>query len=635
MSSRGGASGERFPDRPHLPVTIPPLVCAILAERAVLTGRLPSGPGTRTFLVPLLVLSAGVLLLRRGRGLGRALVWPCVLVAVASLGGLAACGSLAEGRRGLEALSSVPVSSLELRTVEDSHPTRRGFLTRAEASLDDRRIADVYLSTREELSLGHTVSCVGRLRELGDDDFAISCRARGIVASVSVSHVRGSSRPGGALGPVLRLREALVGALDPGSSPERALVAGVCCGYRTALMGDPSYELIKLCGVAHLVAVSGSHLSIVTGIIAGALGRTALRPPSRIALLASLSGIFVLLCGSPVSAVRAWLMSLVAMGSQLAGRRAHSASSAGVVALCMAMADPHLSCDLGFLLSVSSVLGLCALSRYLSWALGTALRLPHLERLLVRRAAGRRALHCGGALVDALAASLAAQAATLPISTVAFGRLPLLGPFASVLLSPIAYAMIPVGLAHALLSNVGLGMRALGLALDALAGAFGRVLTLLAGLPWTSRTLMGGPWGFLAAMVPLALVLAFWPHPSRRTLRAFMALSLGVPVVLTLCAGVLQGPRVCVLDVGQGDAVLVQDGRSAVLVDAGPADDSCARELARLNVRRLDAVVVTHLHDDHYGGVRSLVGCIPVGSVLVGQGASGNVPPSLGMPQDF
>ena len=384
MSSLHGAPGERFPDRPHLPVTIPPLVCAILAERAVLTGRLPSEPGTTTFLGLLLALSAGALLLRRGRGLGRAPVWACVLVAVASLGGLSACAAVAEGRRALDVLSSVPVSSLELRTNEDSHPTRRGYLTRAGASLNGRRVADVYLSTQGELRLGHAVSCVGRLRELGDDDFDASCRARGIVASVSVSHVRGSSGPDGVLGPVLRLREALVGALDPCASPERALAAGVCCGYRTALMGDPSYELIKLCGVAHLVAVSGSHLSIVTGIIAGVLGRSRLRPGCRIALLVIASGAFVLLCGSPVSAVRSWLMSLVAVGSQLTGRRSHSASSAGVVALCMTLFDPHLACDLGFLLSVSSVLGLCALSRYLSWALGAALGTPRLERALVR-----------------------------------------------------------------------------------------------------------------------------------------------------------------------------------------------------------------------------------------------------------
>lgn len=87
----------------------------------------------------------------------------------------------------------------------------------------------------------------------------------------------------------------------------------------------------------------------------------------------------------------------------------------------------------------------------------------------------------------------------------------------------------------------------------------------------------------------------------------------------------LSPARVCVLDVGQGDAILVQDGGSALLVDTGP-DDSVARALAEEHVLHLDAVLVTHLHDDHYGGLMALRGTVGVDEVLVGAGVLAGLP---------
>lgn len=79
--------------------------------------------------------------------------------------------------------------------------------------------------------------------------------------------------------------------------------------------------------------------------------------------------------------------------------------------------------------------------------------------------------------------------------------------------------------------------------------------------------------------------------------------------------------RIVVLDVGQGDAILVQDGAAALLVDAGP-DASVTQALAREHVLHLDAVVLTHLHEDHVGGVDDLVGSVGCGQVLVGEGVA-------------
>lgn len=75
------------------------------------------------------------------------------------------------------------------------------------------------------------------------------------------------------------------------------------------------------------------------------------------------------------------------------------------------------------------------------------------------------------------------------------------------------------------------------------------------------------------------------------------------------------------MDVGQADAILVSDSASTLLVDAG-LDDRVAAALSRNHVRHLDAVVLTHLDEDHVGGLDDLVGVCSVGEVYVAEGVA-------------
>ena len=83
-------------------------------------------------------------------------------------------------------------------------------------------------------------------------------------------------------------------------------------------------------------------------------------------------------------------------------------------------------------------------------------------------------------------------------------------------------------------------------------------------------------------------------------------------------SGPVVGLAVTALDVGQGDAVLIRAGPTALLVDAGPPEGDVVARLRRAGVRRLDALLLSHPHRDHVGGAPALLAAVPVGAVLAG-----------------
>ena len=130
-------------------------------------------------------------------------------------------------------------------------------------------------------------------------------------------------------------------------------------------------------------------------------------------------------------------------------------------------------------------------------------------------------------------------------------------------------------------------------------------------------------WKALAALAALALfafLLSRLPPPRGRRAAVLVAM-----LAVVLCGWRLrpdhpppppQGLRIVMLDVGQGDGILLQTRAGAVLVDEGPPEAGVATQLRALGVRRLAALVVTHPHRDHVGGAADVVDSLPVGFVL-------------------
>ena len=213
--------------------------------------------------------------------------------------------------------------------------------------------------------------------------------------------------------------------------------------------------------------------------------------------------------------------------------------------------------------------------------------------------------------------TLVSQLVTLPLTCATFGTLSVVAPLANVLLGPLFSVLLVLGLLSALFVWLAPVQAALLLGCDAVGGALMVVLRALADLPgaYVAVSVEEGP-ALLALATSVAALLATWPRVRRRALASLV----GAAAVLALAWHVrwryFAPACVRVLDVGQGDAILVTDGPFSALVDTGPGE-AVVGALARNNVSHLDAVVLTHLHSDHAGGLEDLLAVIDVDLLVV------------------
>ena len=458
--------------------------------------------------------------------------------------------------------------------------------------------------------VGAVIAVAGRVAPLGRYD--AYQRRRGAHAALEVDRWRatGASRGGlpGALDAVRGRAEAgLVRGLAP---PEGALLAGMVLGQDERLSEDVRTDF-KRSGLAHLLAVSGQNVVLLAMLVLGA--GMALGLPLRVRLAAALVlvALYVPLAGGGPSIQRAGVMGAAGLVAALAGRPSSRWYALGLAAVVTLAVNPRASGEPGWQLSFAAVAGLLALVP--RW--GEALRRARLP----------------GPLADALAVTAAATLATAPLMALHFEQVSLASLPANLVAAP---AVAPV---------MWLGMGSIALAqtapvlcepLNALNGS------LLAYLEWVAHVAaqppsaalpvrIGGPAGLVATyaigMALLALAGRAWRRvgPWRQPVlggdpwgRAGPRWRLAVPVVLgvaPLAALALvvsdRGPApprpgelvVSFLDVGQGDATLLQRDGASLLVDTGPPGGPILRRLTEAGVERLDALLLTHAEADHEG----------------------------------
>lgn len=416
--------------------------------------------------------------------------------------------------------------------------------------------------------------------------------------------------PGLALGTLRHQMAAHIDSHFP--TAQSALLRALALGDRSGMQAKQR-DLLGKSGLAHLFAISGLHLGLVAGLlflVASGLYRRSTRliclcPPRRILpllLLPVLAG-YLLFTGSALSTWRALLLLVLAAIGPLLRRRFTGGQALTVVGGLLLFFDPLSLFEASFQLSFAGAAGIVAI--WPRWQ-------PIAEKLPRPLSAPLAIVVCSGG----------ATLATLPLVLFHFH---LLAP-AGMLLNTLAIPVVSLVAVPAIL----LGCLLLPLWPAATTALFSLAAHTLEGLlALASATLeLPGLAGYaffptqsmtlLLAGLAATLLFPAWSWRKR-------AVSSGAVIVMFAGAFFLQPAgnlRVAAISVGQGDATLLQTASGTTcLVDAGGFFSSrfdtgerlVAPALGRMGIHHLDAVMLTHLHPDHSGGLAYILEHIPTG----------------------
>ena len=362
------------------------------------------------------------------------------------------------------------------------------------------------------------------------------------------------------LGAVAAWRQAALARLREIGGDGAGVVASMVFGDRGAIAGTAAEEDARTAGVAWALVASGLHLGVAVLLaerVAGMLGCT--RRGRAVAALCALA-VFALACGLRVSLMRAALVATTAALARLLGRRRDGTAAVGIAVLVLVIVDPPAASDVGLLLGVLAVTAISVFG-----GLGVAVD-RSADRTAPRRGAGvllRRATRCRAGRRRPCSAPWA-----------------LLGPFALAVSVPAVQAAVMTGCAGALVlpmwaAGGTAALRAAAVAASAALAVWRTVARPSGSRRCRRRRAVVGV-GCVGGRVPGGCGCGGRAHAGRRARGRSRWSEPRLLAVLVLVPMPLR-PGITVLDVGQGDAILVRDGGHALLVDTGPdAGGRCA-----------------------------------------------------------
>jgi competence protein ComEC len=484
--------------------------------------------------------------------------------------------------------------------------TVRSFDLATGADVQHRTSENVWLEGFGDTPLaarGDRLRVVGSV-EVPHGPFAVSLDRKGIVVILSADE---TTVLGPSTNPLVRATGAVRSTLLRhllALFPERR--AGLLMGLS---LGDTSHldpgdeEHFRATGLGHLVAVSGENVAMVLAPMLGlaVLLRLSARP--RFLLGLGTVVFFVVLTGAEPSVLRAGVMAGFALVGTLLGRPRSTATLLGAAILVLLVSNPNLVWAVGFQLSVAATGGMVALAG------------PLADRLAF----------LPGPAAMAAGTTLSAQLGVSPLLLAYFHAVPLVTLLANLLAFPAVSPALLFGLAAAAVATfLPPVAQLLAWISGCCIGYLEALADRLASAPLPSITSGGG---VVPVVVGFGLVagLVWWfrgSGPKRRRVPKPALVVAGVVVPLfvwssAISAGPPEGLRVRFLDVGQGDAALVTapDG-ATVLIDGGPDPEQVATDLAVLGVKRLDMVVATHPHLDHFTGLSAVLARYPTDLLL-------------------
>lgn len=397
-----------------------------------------------------------------------------------------------------------------------------------------------------------------------------------------------------------RIRELITKYVD---KPYSGFLKAVLIGDRSALESFITDDFVKT-GTVHVLAISGLHIGLVAAIFLFFF--KILRIPKRynLAITAIALIFYSFAAGSNPPVIRAAIIFVIFVLGYLIRRESDVLNSLSIAAFLILLSNPKELFDPSFQLSFASVSSIILFA-------------PKIEERLKFKPAY---------LSKSISVSIAATVGVLPIVAKYFNIISPIAIIANLIVIPALFVIISASFIFLFLNFLGAAF---------LSSFLGGLLSSLVHITFYINHLFSkAPFSYLRASAPSFLFLIFYYlvlfalffMRRKKYLLVWMLLAANIVVWSGDLSSDRKSLRVTFLDVGKGDSFLAQFPNSgAILVDGGSGGIRAAADMGKNvvapylwnnGVKKLDAIIITHFHEDHFGGLLYILNNFDVGCVM-------------------
>ncbi|MBI4682954.1 MAG: DNA internalization-related competence protein ComEC/Rec2 [Nitrospirae bacterium] len=485
---------------------------------------------------------------------------------------------------------------------------------------------------------GDRITAVARLKEPGTFHnpgvYSYDLKKEGIVAAGYIKQMKIIGREGGLLARISNIRRELGSVIDKSLTEENASFHNAMI---TGLTGGISREMrdaFSSTGLAHVLSISGTHFGLLAFIFftvtKSGIKRLPVKyltrmtlyiTPTQIAVGLTLPvlAMYAVLSGLSTPTIRSFIMVFIYMLALLLGRKEQWLNSLSIAATLILLWNPEALFDLSFILSFAAVLSIGYVLERRTQGTQQRLRMPPtsvslLSKNGIKEAAG--SIH--EKIVTGVFMTIAAVLGTAPFVVLYFKQFPLISPLTNLVVTPfICFVVLPLGFVSSFIAFIfNMSSMPLNGLIDTLTYFVLKLINSFTNIPH-ANVHIHNPSFIIIAFYFLSLIFIM-----KSTLK-WRVVPLAFVIGIYLLSPYLYENklRATFLDAGQGDASLVElpDGK-VMLIDGSTLEPDMGRMviapyLWSKGIRKIDYMVMSHPHPDHYGGLVYVLDHFDVGSI--------------------
>lgn len=522
------------------------------------------------------------------------------------------------------------------------HKTKVRFLLNADAikESDDWRHArglvdvNLYASLREPLRYGRHIVLEGMiarpvgLKNPGLFDYANYLAIKDVYAVLRVNEggmveATDEAAPNPVKSTAYRIRSWMRTALDTYfKEPYRGFIKATMIGERADLRYSLSSDFIKT-GTIHAIAISGLNVGLIAGMFLALLAAVRVPQKVRLVLVAIAMVLYIFIAGASPPIVRAVIIYIVVVAGYCIDRQSDMLNSLALAAFGMLLANPKALYDPSFQLSFISIASMILFVPKINSMTG----IDAIER---DSFTGKASYY----IASGISVSVAAWAGTWPVVAHYFNIVSPVSLLANLVVVPALFVLT---------AGSFLFLAAGAVSVAAAAVAAHTVTLISAALFTANHWFAAAPLAYFRVASPSVIITALYYAaialmlvPAKIEFKRFTFRRVHAIIAILIIANAIVWHRVAsennstmritFLDVGQGDSALIElPGGRNILVDAGSGGDEeqfdsgravVAPYLWNRGIVRLDAIIVSHFHEDHLGGIIYMLENFKVGAVL-------------------